>query len=258
MAKKKISGRCRICGSIGDLSFEHVPPRAAFNDRPVIRVNLEIALSLGPDELLTGQVQQRGMGDHTLCIPCNNNTGSWYGGNFVDWCYQGMEILRRSGGNPSLFYLNYLFPLRILKQIITMFFSVNIDGFQDKNPELVRFVLNKETRYLSPGYRFFVYYNVEGRHRSVGIVAGLRLDGRGDGPAVFSEITSPPFGYVMALDNRPPDDRLYEISRFADYGYNEFRVEEIRLPVLPTHTGVPGDYRSKDQVLREAGVKSPE
>jgi hypothetical protein len=253
VAKKKVIGRCRICGSVGELSFEHVPPQAAFNKRPVIRANLEKALSLGPDELLTGTVQQRGMGDHTLCIPCNNMTGSWYGGSFVNWCYQGMEILQRSQGNPSLFYLNYLFPLRILKQIVTMFFSVNADGFQDKNPELVRFVLNKEAKYLSPNYRFFVYYNIEGRHRSVGIVAGLKLDGRGAAPAVFSEITYPPFGYVMALGGPPPDDRLYEISRFARYDYNEFRVEEVRLPVLATHTSVPGDYRTKDEVLREAG-----
>ncbi len=251
MAKKKIQGRCQICGVSGDLSFEHVPPKAAFNSKPVIRVNFETAMSLGPDEIAKGPIEQRGMGVHSLCVKCNNNTGSWYGGNFVNWCYQGMEILERSNGNPTLIYLNYIFPLRILKQVATMFFSVNMDGFQAANPELVRFVLNKESKYLPPKYRFFVYYNVEGRFRSVGIIAALKFDGKAE-TSVFSEITYPPFGYVMTLDSNPPDNRLVEITHFSRYGYDDFLVSELKLPTLPAHTAVPGDYRTKDEVYRDA------
>jgi len=120
MARKN-EGKCHICGNVGPLSFEHVPPRRAFNERPVIKAQFEDIVGLGPDEPIRGKIQQRGMGEYTLCPTCNNNTGSWYGKNFVDWCYQGFEILLRSKGKPSLIYLNYLFPLRILKQI--RFFS---------------------------------------------------------------------------------------------------------------------------------------
>ncbi len=49
MAKKRREGTCHICGCYGPLSFEHIPPHAAFNDRPVIRVEFEQAMSLGPD-----------------------------------------------------------------------------------------------------------------------------------------------------------------------------------------------------------------
>jgi hypothetical protein len=255
MARKMIQGRCLICGTVGDLSFEHVPPRKAFNDRPVVRVNFEQAMSLGPDEILNGPIEQRGMGAQTLCVRCNSITGHWYGGNFVDWCYQGMDILIRSNGNPSLFYLNYLFPLRILKQIVTMFFSLNADGFQDNNQELVRFVLNRDMKYLPPKYRFFVYYNIEGRIRSSGIVAALNLRSNGSkDPSVFSELTYPPFGYVMTLDSEPTDARLVEITYFSRYDYNAFCVSELKLPVLPTHTVIPGDYRNKEQIYREAAA----
>jgi hypothetical protein len=32
---------CHICGTYGKLSFEHVPPRAAFNDRRILHVAFE-------------------------------------------------------------------------------------------------------------------------------------------------------------------------------------------------------------------------
>ena len=150
MGRPKHEGTCHLCGSNGPLSFEHVPPRAAFNNKRVIAYRFEDVIELGPDASPRGPISQRGAGAYTLCSSCNNKTGSWYGPKFIDWCYQGMDILLRSGGHPTLIYLNYLYPLPILKQIITMFFSVNPPTFAAKNEDLVRFILNKETRHLPP------------------------------------------------------------------------------------------------------------
>ena len=234
---------------IGPLSFEHIPPRKAFNERPVVRARFEELVGLGPDEPIRGQTQQRGMGEYTLCPKCNNNTGSWYGKNFVDWCYQGFEILLRSKGNPSLLYLNYLFPLRILKQIITMFFSVNGAEFCDANPELVKFVLNRDKKYLSPKYRFFVYYNTSSRLRCSGVSA--RIDINTQNICVFSEMNYFPYGYVMTFDSPPSDLRLFDITHFSMCSYNEFKVTTLKLSVLPTHLWFPGDYRPKEQIIRD-------
>jgi len=89
-------GKCHLCGKVGELSFEHVPPRKAFNEKPVVKAKFDEVLGLGPDAQIKGPVQQRGMGDYTLCLKCNNDTGSWYGRSFVDWCYQGLEILLKT------------------------------------------------------------------------------------------------------------------------------------------------------------------
>jgi len=245
---KERRGKCHICGRIGPLSFEHIPPRKAFNERPVIKAQFEELVGLGPDEPIRGPTQQRGMGEYTLCPRCNNDTGSWYAKDFVDWCYQGFEILLRSKGNPSLVYLNYLIPLRILKQIITMFFSVNGPDFCDANPELVKFVLNRDKKYLSPKYRFFVYYNISSRLRCSGVSA--RVDINTQNMCVFSEVNYFPYGYVMTFDSSPPDPRLFEITHFSTYSYNEFKVMTIKLPVLPTHLWFPGDYRTKEQIIK--------
>ena len=74
MAKVEL-GICHICGKYGKLSFEHVPPEAAFNDHRVLRVSFEQELaSKRPDEF-RGQHQQRGAGAFTLCEQCTTIQG---------------------------------------------------------------------------------------------------------------------------------------------------------------------------------------
>jgi hypothetical protein len=58
--------------------------------------------------------------------------------------------------------------------------------------------------------------------------------------SVFSEITYPPFGYIMVLNGKPPNPRLFDITHFARSEYNERRTSYLDLPVLPTHLGIPG------------------
>lgn len=246
--KKRPIGTCRICGVDGKLTKEHIPPQAAFNDRRTVVLSGTQLINLGPDEYPKGPVQQGGVHDYTLCSKCNNDTGSWYGNHFVGWCHQGMEFLQKTQGKPTLHYLYYVFPLHIIKQIIVMFFSVNALGFGKCNPELVRFVLNKNQKYLSPKYRVFVYYNISNKYRYSGVTGLLKLD-KGEN-ICFSEINYPPFGYVLTYDSEPPDDRLAEITPFANYSYGEFKVLNVKLPVLDTHLAHPGDYRTKAEIMK--------
>ena len=61
-----------------------------------MHIPFEQAMGLGPGKRGQGEIQQRGMGAYTLCGPCNNRTGKWYGAAFADWCHQvaGLPILR--------------------------------------------------------------------------------------------------------------------------------------------------------------------
>lgn len=241
------TGVCHLCGSHGPLSFEHVPPRAAFNDRPVVMVEFAKAFNLAPDDPTPkGKISQRGAGNYTLCPDCNNSTGGWYGGAFAQWCFQAADLLIRSRGKPSLIYPYYLYPLRVLKQITAMFFSVNRIGFLRKHEALADFVLNRERSYLPAGYRFFVYYNIEGRFRYQDVAATFDI-ATGQHRA-FSEITFPPFGYVLVLKGDPPSRELFEVTHFARYGYDDVHMMQLRPPVFPTHLAIPGDYRTKDEI----------
>ncbi len=260
MARKKVEGNCHICGTYGKLSFEHVPPKSAFNNRRVVRVGIDKAIAVGPyDNKITGRIEQRGAGDYTLCERCNNNTGRWYARSFAHWCVQGATVLIKTDFNPRIFTIHYIFPLRVIKQIVTMFFSVNHEGFATANPELVEFVLNRDKLYLPPQYRFYVYFNrgvPTDRLRSTGIVGKLNFDtGK---QTLISEITFPPFGYVFTIDSEIPDRRLFEITHFSRYRYDDLKVLEMRPVVLDTPTFVPGDYRTPEEVMKESAQQIEE
>jgi hypothetical protein len=247
MPRRKVYGRCHICGKDEKLSFEHVPPEKAFNSRPVVLRPFAEMLKYGLDDPQPrGEIQQRGMGGYTLCERCNTLTGHWYGNAFIEWCYQGLDILIRAEGRPSLIYLNHVLPLRVIKQVVTMFFSACGPEFRDGCEELVDFVLNPERRYLPPEFGFYVYYNIEGTYRYSSMATLVKL--YEDRYSEFSEITFPPYGYVMTFDSPPPDPRLYSISHFARYDYDEFRTFGMKLPMLPTFLSMPGDYRTRDQI----------
>lgn len=250
-------GYCRICGIYGRLSFEHCPPAKAFNEDPIVLANVEkLRAGYHPDNYdLDGRKQQRGAGAYTLCERCNNNTGSWYGPAYVKFAKQGMEYLQ-SSRSAGVFTLPLrIMPLRVVKQVICMIMSVNGPKFQRTQRDLVRFVLNKGLRHLPNHVRLFAFYSIGDRSRSAGVSELLKGYGSAFSTGyVFSEITFPPFGFVLIFNCAAPDDRLTDISHFADdFGYEDERTVWIRLPVLPVYTFYPGDYRNRDKVLKDAG-----
>lgn len=248
MARKLVTGVCHICGINGKLSFEHVPPRSAFNKRPIVRRSGEELINSDLDDT-NGEIRQRGAGDYTLCPKCNNLTGKWYGSAFVDFVYQGMNILRYTKGEPSIYYTFHIFPLRIIKQVVSMFFSANGPKFRDANPELVKFVLDKYSYGLDRKYRIYAYYNLGARSRQIGLSSSANL--KTGVINVMSEIAYPPIGYMMTLNSPPPDDRLLDITFMSRYKYNDWKSIPLRLPILPVYTYIPGDYRDRDTVLRQ-------
>jgi hypothetical protein len=247
--RKKIYGKCHICGLHSKLSFEHVPPQSAFNDHPIFSADIKNLIGNWNGEIrsIKGKIHQLGSGDYTLCERCNANTGAWYGNAFADWAYQAFRVLRYTRGAPSLHYQFRVFPLRVLKQIVCMFFSANGEKFCDLHPDLVKFVLNREARYLKPEIRIYAYYNLSGVSRQSGISGLLDLN-RGS-IHTFSEIAFFPLGYLMTIESQVPDDRLIDISFFARYRFNDWKEFSFQLPVLPVYTYFPGDYRNRSQVL---------
>jgi hypothetical protein len=242
MQKQKYWGKCAICGIEGPLTKEHVPPQKAFNDKSFISVPQKAVENLRYDQKPRAKPIQGGVHYYSICQRCNNSTGSWYGESYVTWAYEAYRIGQASNFKPTLLHLHLNFPLRIIKQVVTMFFSVN-QHLSKQHPELVKFVLNKEEKYLPNRIQIYAYYNFEGnlRYNSV-TVAGPSM-------SVFSEIAFPPLGFVICYDNSPPpDDRMYNISFFAESGYNEFREVTLHMPALPTHLQVAGTYLTKKEI----------
>ena len=107
---KPVFGTCHLCGSHGKLSFEHVPPKAAFNHRRILHTAFEKILAAQNLDDVRGTFQQRGAGAYTLCEKCNNDTGSWYSGAYADWAHQAMCVVISTGGRRLYCIRTICFP----------------------------------------------------------------------------------------------------------------------------------------------------
>lgn len=255
MSRREVDGKCHICGRYTKLTFEHVPPRSAFNNRPVVNTPFENLVNAPDLDHLKGPITQKGSGGYTLCAQCNNDTGRWYGKSFVDWTYQGLSYSEIAKHNPHASFLFRIHPLRVIKQIVCMFFSVNSSSFCDKNCELVRFVLNKDLKGINLRYRVFAYFNRSERSRQTAVCAMISTTDYSR-QCYFSEFTFPPLGYVMTFDSFPPDNRLVDISDFSKFSFDESKEVILNPPLLDVYNWVPGDYRSRLEIERFAGERS--
>jgi len=250
MARRKaIYGFCHICGLYSKLSFEHVPPRSAFNNHPVLAADIKNLIGKWDGEIknIKGKIHQLGSGGYTLCEKCNSDTGAWYGNAFADWAFQAFRVFHFTKGKPTLYYQFRIFPLRVIKQIVCMFFSANGEKFRKLHPDLVGFVLNKEKKYIKPDVRIYTYYNLSNVSRQSGIATVLNVEKRKH--HTISEIAFFPLGYVMTIESEVPDDRPVDISFFANYAFNDWKEFSLQLPVLPVYTYFPVDYRNRQEVL---------
>lgn len=250
--KKRPEGKCRICGTVGPLSWEHVPPEAAYNNQRIVRAAQDQLLKPERWDGKRGEVQQRGGGDFTLCERCNNNTGAWYGAEYAGWAKQGFErLLRIPSEREDPFFIPFRgHPLRFLKQVLAMFFSVNSESFADQHQDLVRFVLNRQTTGLSPAYNVDLVLVRGGFARTAGAFGVADLE-RGT-TQIASEVAHTPFAFRLLLGG-VKSERHGAIEHLARFGYDE--RAEVWLHTIAGHvaTKYPGDYRSIERVDREAG-----
>jgi hypothetical protein len=127
-------------------------------------------------------------------------------------------------------------------------------AFQKHQPDLVRFVLNKESRDFPNHIRIYAFYTFSNRMRMAGVSGVIRGLGTSHSSThVFSEITFPPFGFVLAFaDQPPPEAGFCEIAGFSQFRYMDWRGGiSMKLPLMPIYTGFPGDYRTREKTLAD-------
>lgn len=262
--RKKVLGKCRICGKEGKLSFEHVPPQSAFNKKTVIEYALESWIT---KRKVKGKQRQGGIGAHTLCSQCNNDTGSWYGDEYVKWAKTANDILSLmerytehfSGKTEIAVTLNNVYPLRFLKQVVTCLFSVISIGsdaeFAQNNPEPVEFVLDKHKTHLSEDYQFYLRLYQSTILRRFPIAGKLTLTYnkgksgniiphslKANEPNILSEIAHPPFALVMSHDTGFQD--ATNITHFKNYKYDEEVDIVLSLMIGRGSTPYPGSFQA--------------
>lgn len=246
-------GICHLCGQHTELSFEHVPPRKAFNNSRVTQSDVKQMLDEGlifATGSTRGTYEQRGAGSYTLCRSCNNYTGRWYASEYIKFSMQVDQQLRRSS-DELLDVSVTVRPLSIYKQLLTMFCSANPEQFTAKNPILTRYLLNKEERSRPMNMSVYIgIYDLSHSHcyRQSGLTARLNLkNGSFD---LISEVSFYPFQVVLAVDGGSPDSKLKKVDWFSESAWKEERTISLKLYRLESNTLLPGDYRTKNQILK--------
>lgn len=243
-------GVCHLCGVPGKLSFEHVPPQAAFNDQRILES--DIHRLIGGDlikelEKPTGKYNQRGAGNYTLCDRCNTSTGGWYGGPYVEFVRQVFPLCHTVPPGTTVTIQCSIRPLDVLKQILVMFCSASSPSFTQKHPRLVRYLLNPESREADDQRVFISLYDAANSRaaRQAGLTGRIDIDGESH---VFSEISFPPFNLVMSVSGGCPNVNLFEITGFKESAHRERRTIKLTLNNLAVNSYFPGDYRTFDEL----------
>ncbi|WP_298372877.1 hypothetical protein [uncultured Bradyrhizobium sp.] len=254
MAKLRRYGQCHLCGCSGPLSFEHIPPEAAFNDQKVLLSDIEKVLAGDMLEHLDnpkGRTQQRGAGAYTLCEQCNSKTGGWYGKPYVAFARQLFPYCWMPPDRVGIIPCT-IKPLNVYKQILVMFCSASPPAVTQKNPELVRYLLNPESRDSGQERIYLGLYDL--RNSKATRQSGLTGRINGHGIQLFSEISFPPFNLVCSTSGDNPDPGLTEITWFKEFAYGESADISLTLRNLAVNSVFPADYRSVDEIKRQAGT----
>jgi hypothetical protein len=245
MSKKKIvEGECSVCGNIGRLSYEHIPPRSAFNNKP-IQIQNHINL-FEKESFLFGKGTRlnKGLGAYTLCEPCNNNSGEWYAKDYADFANQAMTQMKTQDFTNGLLSFQFeIKPLNIIKQVMMMFFSANKGSILSSDKELVDFVMKKENLTLPEKYRIYLYYTLSSHRRMNGNFTIRTENGQNSN---LSEINFLPFGFVLAIDSPPPNRFMVDISDFSKMHYNKEMKLQINAGLLSISSVFTGVYDNVD------------
>lgn len=253
-------GICAICGKETELTFEHIPPKSTFNSRPAKPITSEEFLRADQEDKVPWDTEglryinlQKGMGGYYLCSDCNNNTGSWYGKDYADFAKSlGYKIQTPdvTVGNTYLFEVDGIYPLRILKQAISMICSINQhrrEGNDTRIAELAEFVYEKEKTQLDTKKVQVLMYATKSEMIKYNPLSAIIF---GDKYAIISEMMAYPLGFTV---NFTPDTHLSigtDITSFSNYGYDEKVKGRMTIPVVETNIEFPYDFRSKEEIIK--------
>ena len=256
MPTKRHVGLCRICGIEEDMTFEHVPPAAAGNDRRARAASSwAAATSSTPLKFpANGWVSvQRGVGGYVFCGPCNHALGRRVVPAYARLAETMTDALIRhaqqAGHLPGTIDLSLPdWPLDIVARAgLAAVMAVNAhDRLLRRHPQLTDLVLHG-TGTLPAGLRLGLTLVVGPRAR----ISAPVCSASPAGCSVFAEAAMQPFAWTLSFAVPP----LSSLQRSADVSHwlRDKRAAQgaprsIAVPVGFLDSPLPGDYRPASDI----------
>ncbi len=202
-------GKCHICGRYGKLTFEHIPPENALNNKRTKVYIGEEAVKRYKGEKSYYKNQQQGMGKYSLCDSCNCNTGTWYAIVYNDIAKDVARGLykEKTLEHGDIFAFNTKkFPaLAFVKQVVTMFCSL-LPHSEVKRLGFDELLLNKESNKIDKTlFDLRIYLTPEKVGQlMVGPTALCHMSDTGFETTVCCDLGAYPFGFILNLTPENP------------------------------------------------------
>lgn len=237
---------CRLCRQKKEMTFEHVPPRITFNKNTKYK-EISFLDHLQSEDPFTipskGKLHQGGVGYYSFCRDCNSYLGRAFVPAFNAYSNSFIDLAKRNASNYFEIEMHDFEILKVLKHTISMFLAINSSDFSNHNPELSKFLLDKESNHLPEKYRVFLYLNSEGQLRNIPLMfsgnfkTGISI--------AATEITFPPLGHVLTVNFNGQLPFHHEITHFRNTALGEKKSEIFKIFRLPTYLPLLLDYREK-------------
>lgn len=237
--------QCSICGFRGKLTFEHIPPRQCFNDKPLVlhTVWSFIRHSMTPDRF------PGGLGRDSLCQSCNGWSAQKYGRSYASWVEIGLQY-HEKGPIPSQIALPFTIqPLEVAKQMAAMVLATNTWS-QTQGASLQslrRLVLHPWLVGKPDDVAFYLYFLPSGTGRlspMTGLVGTVGVRN----VYAYAEVALPPFGFVALSGDHGGHlaaSRLgmCNVTHFFECRPRALRTEWLNIPWLEPLGSSILDYR---------------
>lgn len=148
-------GYCRLCGTHGQLTDEHLIPESAGNDSSV---QLHTFQSIS-EQRKTGVTWRKGLTRRTLCKRCNERGGQYYVSAFRAWTRQARSLHAQAAHEKCVLHPFTADFLSVVKQIALMAVAMSETAsiHWGHYPQLRRFCFLPKMSGGLPDFRFFVY-----------------------------------------------------------------------------------------------------
>ncbi len=234
----KRKGKCRLCGKDKELTFEHVPPKAAFNSSPVYFQDKDNLLNKSSYQYGGRKRSNNGAGGYHLCTSCNNKTGSWYANDYVEFAKMGTFVMTRQVYANHFICAEYeIRPLNVLKQILTMFVALESSNKLIKTPQLREYLLDRNNNNYPTNIRVLMYMTSSIQLRNA--LLSSNMDGY---MRTFGEVSYTPFGFHISIDSPTINRPFCDITFFSKFYFNEEATVKLPLRYLIPRGLLPGMY----------------
>lgn len=248
--KKSRIGICKLCKEERELTYEHIPPRSAFNKSTTFYKLTTSEYFRNAKEYVERKIkpktrkEQGGVGDYCLCKQCNDFLGLNYVNDYKKFAEASYSILYHNPvGKCYKFEVPEVSPLNFIKQIIAIFICNNDISFTRSYPGLIEFVLDENSNDLPERYKVYMYLSDEGVMRNGNVMYTNQY-------GAVCDFKFTPFGFVLSIDDSIPILELSNITNFKkaqpSFKYNF----PIVLNKLPTIYPFPMDFRSKGEIYK--------